>query len=116
MDGAVSAQLGHPLDEGSGVSAIGPDPADPAEGLLQRAQDLPGPIPVLDRGWVNHAEEHESKRVHEYMPLPSLNLLSCIIAANSAVASSLDALRVDDRGRRGFFFPLRKRTYPRSWS
>lgn len=116
VDSSSSPQIGYPFDQSSGVAAVGPDLGDPAEGSFEKLQYFLRAVPVLDRGAVDHADEHESKRVHEYMPLASLNLLSCIIAANPSVASSSHALRVDDRSARGFFLPLRYRANPRSWS
>lgn len=51
-------------------------------GALEEPQDVLDLGSVLYRSTLDYTDEHDSKRVHEYMPLTSLNLLSCIMAEN----------------------------------
>jgi hypothetical protein len=50
--------------------------------------------------------QDQPQRVHQKVSLASQDLLARIVAAHSSVVRYFNALRVEDRSGRGFFFPL----------
>ena len=66
----------------------------------ERRQERSAAIAILDARRVRFDQEATPVRVDERMALASVDLLAGIIAARAASLRRLDALAVDDRGRR----------------
>lgn len=114
---ATWQQCLEPLAEGwAGIAAIHPDQAQPTKGQLQFLELQPGAVAILNVGRMHHHRENQTQRVHQEMSFSSQDLLACIVAAHSSVVRYFNALAVEDRSGRGFFFPLLSRTASRSES
>lgn len=107
---APGNQVAHPIHQRPGIPSIGEDTPQPAKARSQNTQDLPRSFSVLDRRRMDDDMEDETKRINQEVSFASQYLFSRIEAAHSSVISCLDTLRVEDRSRRGFFFPLWSRT------
>ncbi len=106
-----------PTDKLSRVTAVGEDAAQPAKPFQKNCQNQLRALAILDGCRMDDDVQDQTQRINQEMSLASHNLLSRIIAAHSSVVRCLNALRIDDRSGRGFFFPLRSRTRSRreSW-
>lgn len=104
-----------PLGQGiAGITAVNPDEAQPAESTAELLQHETGSIAILQVGRMDHHGQNQTHRVNQEVALSSHDLLARIVAAHSAVVSHFNALAVEDRSSRGFFFPLLSRTASRS--
>ena len=110
---APRQQFFDPARQGSGVAAIDKDAAQPAKALPEDRQDQFRSLSVLNGRRMHDDMEDQPQRVHQEMSFASQHLLACIVAAHASVVSHFNALRVEDRSGRGFFFPLRRRTRSR---
>lgn len=102
-----------PVQELARVSAIGEDLSHPAKVQQGRQQEL-GAVTILQGGAMHHDGENQSQSVDQEVSFSSVDLLASIIAAFSGLLSHFNALAVDNRSARGFFFPLARRTPSRS--
>ena len=102
-----------PCRQFPGISSIDKDAAQPAKALQENRQDEFGSVAILNGGRMDHDMQNQAQRVHQKMALASQDLLACIVAAHSSVVRYFNALRIEDRSTRGFFFPLRRRTWSR---
>src|SRR5665213_3821171 len=75
LDGVAEHLLG-PVDQGSGVSAIGKNLGDALEPAEQPDQHGTRPDPVLDAGRMNHHGQQISLRVYRDVALATLNLFA----------------------------------------
>src|SRR5260221_9138005 len=98
------------------VASIHPDESQPTEGCRQFLEHQARSVAVLNIGGMNDHRQNQTKRVHQEMSFSSHDLLACIVAAHSSVIRYLNALAVEDRSGRGFFFPLLSRTASRKES
>jgi len=105
----------HPFEERARIAAISPDLAQPAK-LPRPLKKKLCSIAVLQTGGMHTDTKQQSHRVYQKMSFSSHDLLARIKAALSGLASHLNALAVDNRGRGGFFFPLLIRTRSRNAS
>lgn len=78
LDHASVGLLG-PLDQLTGVPAIGPDELQPMKAMRQPLQDQPCAVSVLDVGGMHHDHHHEAQRVHHDMPLASRDFLARVV-------------------------------------
>ena len=102
-----------PVQELAGVAAVGEDLAHPAKVQQGREQQL-GAVTILHGGAMDDYGQNQSQSVDQKVSVSSLDLLASIIATFSGLLSHLNALTVDNRSTRGFFFPLASRTPSRS--
>jgi hypothetical protein len=88
-----------PVQQGSGVATVGPDVSDSPRGLLpeEGRQQLPSRIPVLNVGWQDHHQQHQTHRIDQDMSFAALDLFAGIVTPLVAGFTALDALAVDDR-------------------
>jgi len=98
------------------ITSIDPDQAQPTKGPLQLLEHQASAIAILNIARMNHHGQNQTQRINQEMPLSSHDLLACIVAAHSSVVRYLNALAVEDRSGRGFFFPLLSRTASRNES
>lgn len=110
------AQSTHPLDEFTCVSPVGPDAAQPAKSFAQRGEHQTRTVAVLHVCRMDAHQEDQSQGVDQKMSLSSRHLFSSVVSTNSALLSCSHTLRVENRSRRGFFFPAWSRTASRSAS
>lgn len=75
------AQLPRPLDQLSGVAAVGPDQLEPRELADQFDQHEFGPVAVLDVGRMYHHGQDQAQGVYDDVPLASLDLLAGVVAS-----------------------------------
>ena len=116
---AWTEALGHPVGElVAGVAAVGPNEFELGERGVDLIEHQGGSVAVLHVGGVDAHLEDQAIGIHQEMAFASHDLLARIIAPHSAPASCAHALAIQDRGRRGFFFPLLIRAASRSasWS
>ena len=73
-------------------------------------QERPAPVAILNAGRVRLDHEATPVRVNQRMTFAPVDLLAGIITARAASLRGLDALAVDDRGRRTGFGPTRSRS------
>jgi hypothetical protein len=92
-----------PRQELSGIAAVSEDPAHPAE-VEQSGEQKLGSITVLQSGAVHNHRKDQSQGVDQKVSFSSVDLLASVIATFSGLLSHLDALTVDNRSSRGFFF------------
>ena len=98
----------------SGVSTVGPNHLQPAEGLLEfLKQEESGSVTILHIRRGDVEEKNEAESVYQNVSFSSCNFLTRIITTNSGVASCANALAVNDRSGRGFFFPALSRARSR---
>ena len=102
-----------PTHQFSRVTAVGKNASQPTKTLQKHRQDQLRAVTILDRRRMNDYVQDQTQRINQEMSLSSHDLLSRIIAAHSSVVRCFNALRIDDRSSRGFFFPLRSRTRSR---
>ena len=100
----------------SGIAAIDPNQAQPTEVRRQLLEDQASTVAVLDIGGMNDHGQNQTQRINQEMSFSSHDPLACIVAAHSSVVRYLNALAVEDRSGRGFFFPLLRRTASRKES
>lgn len=87
----------------SGTTTVGEDMPQPRPALENGFEDGRRAVAILNIGAVNRETDHQSERVDDDMTLASLNLLSRVIARNSAAFRGFHALTVDHAsGRPGF--------------
>jgi len=87
------------------VTGVGPDMTQPAEAQGHFFEEDSSAGLIRKVGSRNQHSEHESRGIHDHMPLASHNFLSSIKATDSGVISRFNTLRVDNRSGRSFFFP-----------
>src|SRR5476651_2288838 len=68
---AEGAQPFDPLDQGTGVTAIGPDDLQFAKEKVEAGEQRSGSVPVLDGGGSHTGAEDQAQSVHEQMALAS---------------------------------------------
>ena len=103
VSGLANAHRLEPFQQAAGISSIGPYLAQPAEpGRL--FQEQLGSLSVLDASGVNADSQDQAQGIYQKMSFSSHDLFACIKAALSGLASHLNALAVNGRSRRGFFF------------
>ena len=117
VQSTAGQQLLDPGHQGSGVTSIDEDAAQPAEAFQEHRQNQFGSVAVLEGRRMHHHVQDQTQRIHQEVSFASQNLLARIVAAHSSVVRYFNALRIEDRSGRGFFFPLRRRTWSRrvSW-
>ena len=93
-----------------GISAVGEDPLDEREDAPRDFHKRSATVAVLDARRMRFEHEATSVRVDERMALASVVLVASIVTARSAGLGGLDALAVDDRGRRAGVTPDRSRS------
>ena len=98
------------------ITSINPDEAQPTKGRGQLSEHQAGAIAILNVGRMHDHGQNQTQRIHQEMSLSSQDLLACIVAAHSSVVRYFNALAVEDRSGRGFFFPLWSRTASRKES
>src|SRR5690606_39630104 len=113
VDLAMAFHPRHLADEFPGIAAIRPDLLEPAVGGGENGQQQTGTIPVLHVGGRDPQREDEAEGVYQDVSLSSCNFLTRIKATKSGLASCANALAVDDRSGRGFFFPSLSRARSR---
>ncbi len=114
---AARQQPFEPLAERiAGVASIDPNQTQPTKGGRQLLQHQAGAIAILDVGGVHDHRQNQTQRINQEMALSSHDLLARIVAAHSSVVRYFNALAVEDRSGRGFFFPLLSRTASRKES
>ena len=114
---AAGKQSLEPLAESfAGITSIDPDQAQPAKRRRELPQHQARAVAILNVGRVNHHRQNQTQRIHQEMSLSSHDLFARIVAAHSSVVRYLNALAVEDRSGRGFFFPLLSRTASRKES
>ena len=84
----------------AGISAVGEDPLDEGEEAARGAQQRSAAIAILDARRMRFEHEATPVRIDQRMALAPVDLLAGIVAARAASLGRLDALAVDDRGRR----------------
>ena len=113
-DGQGQAQgLAGPDDELSGVSAVGPDQADPLTEPVQDGQEGLGPVPVLGAGPGDQHAQQQPHGVDRDVAFAAVDLLARVIAAASCSNGfrRADRGRIDDRGS-GFGLTVRGQPNP----
>lgn len=103
-DPPMSWQRRQPVEEFACVASVHKDGLQPAVAQQKRPQKF-GPISVLQAGRMHRAAQNQSEGVHQQMPFSSADLLASIEAPLAGLANHLNALAVDDRSGRGFFYP-----------
>ena len=93
---AEGTKLFHPVDQGSQVTAVGPNDLQSPIHTHQPLDQWSGRIAVLHGGRSNHHGENQAKTVYRYMALAPRDLLACVVAAFSSLIRSLDRLTVHD--------------------
>jgi hypothetical protein len=106
IDLAMARQAGHFPFELPGVAAVGPDPLEPAVGFGEAWEQQARSVPVLDVGGCDLQRENEAAGVYQDVPLSPCNFLTRIKATKSGLASCANALAIEDRSSRGFFYPV----------
>ena len=104
LDGAAPQSAG-PIQECSGVAAIGPDVSDsPGHGLTEEGgQQLFGAIPILNMGGQDGHHEQQADGIDQDMAFASVDFLAGVVTPLVASLGAFDALAVDD-GRAGVAF------------
>ena len=92
-------------DAFAGISAISKDPLDERKQAAGGLQERPTPVAILNAGRVRLDQEATPVRVNQRMTFAPVDLLAGITTARAASLRGLDALAVDDRGRRTGFAP-----------
>lgn len=103
----------------SRISTVGPNSFDPSETTNQNtAQEITCTIPILNRRFGDGYAQQETVSVYQHVSFPSDHLFARIIATYSGLASCSNALTVEDRSGRGFFFPhsVRAKSLSASWT
>src|ERR1700722_12529291 len=95
------------------IAAIDPYYSQPAESYRELFEHEASAIAILDVGRMDYHSQNQTQRVNQDMALSSHDLFACIVAAPSSVVRCFNALAVEDRSSRGFFFPLWSRTASR---
>ncbi len=90
----------------SRVAAIDKDTTQPTKALRKDREDQFGSVPILDGRRVDDHMQDQAQRVHQEVSFASQDLLARIVATHSSVVRYFNALRIEDRSARGFFFPL----------
>lgn len=67
-----------------GVAAVGEDMAQPWKALTYPLEHVYGTVAVLNIGRMDQDEDQKAAGVGEDMALSAFDLLTCVIAANSA--------------------------------
>lgn len=81
-----------------GVAAVGEDMARPWIALTYPLKHIYSAVPVLNIGRMNHDEDQNAAGVGEDMALSTLDLLICVIAANSATFRYFNRMAIDHAG------------------
>ena len=102
-----------PVQELAGIAAVGEDLAHPAK-VEQGRQEQLGALTILQGGAVDHDGENQSQSVDQEVSFSSVDLLASVVATFSGLLSHFNALAVDNRSTRGFFFALASRTPSRN--
>ena len=112
----AAVPTGGPIDEASGIAAVGPDDLQATPARAQLLDQPLGAIPILDVGRVDDQCDDQPQRVDDHMTLAAKRFLARVVPAIppfSAVLtvwlSMIPALGVG-------FFPDRRRTCDRSRS
>src|ERR1017187_1247078 len=96
----AAPQFHGPLDQRARVAAIGPDMSDAAAHRLalteEAGQQLSSAIAVLEIGRQHRHQQQQANRVHQDVPLASVDLLARVVASLVARLRASDALAVDD--------------------
>jgi len=100
----------------TGIASVDPDQTQPTEGQFQLLEHQASALAILNVGGMNDHGQNQTQRIHQEMSFSSHDLFACIVAAHSSVVRYLNALTVEDRSGRGFFFPLLSRTASRKVS
>jgi len=74
-----TAKFSRPVDQLSGIAAVGPDQLQPRETAFEFRQHQFGPVAVLDAGGMHHHGQHQSKRVYDEMTLSAVDFLAGIV-------------------------------------
>lgn len=95
----AAPQPAGPLQQRSGVAAIGPDMFDASTSFLaeEGSQQLLGAIPVLNVRRQDQDPEHQADCVDQDVAFTSVDLLARIVTPLVAGLGTLGALAVDDR-------------------
>ena len=112
----AGTQAADPIDQRTGVTAVGPDTPQPAEAGAQRGEQQAGSIPILHVGGMDADEQNQSQGIDQKVSLSSCHLLASIVSTNSTLLSCSHTLRIKDRSRGGLFLPAWRRTASRSAS
>jgi len=80
--------------------------AQPGETVADGFQDIGCAVAVLDIGFMDNHEQHQTERISDDVALAALDLLAGVVARNPATFGGLDALAVDDAGRGRGLTPL----------
>ena len=98
---AEGTQLLHPVNQGSEITAVGPDDLQSAIQAHQRLDQWPSRIAILYASRSNHHCQNQAQTVHRHMTFAPRDLLARIVAACSRLVRGLDRLAVHDGRRRG---------------
>jgi len=74
------AQLPRPLDQLTGIAAVGPDQLQPGEPDLEQRQHQLGPVAVLDVGRMHYHGQHQPQRVYDDVTLAAIDFLACVVS------------------------------------
>lgn len=98
----LEAELGGPVGEVAGVTAVGPDPREPPEAALRRGQQDAGGVSVGRGGRRDQHAQEESEGVGEQVALASVDLLPGVETPRGVGDGRvrLHRLRVHDRRTR----------------
>ena len=116
MQFAVRTQLFDPGNELARVTRVGPDFGEATKTEFGPAQQRFGTVAILHAGGRDFHAEQPTERVGQEVPFASFDLLVGGVAARAALAGGLDALAVEERRGRGFFFPALGRAWSRNRS
>ena len=114
---AMAFDRGDLLHQLAAIAPVRPDEFQPAVGGGEQSQQQAGTIPILRVGRGDLQREQEAEGVYQDVSLSSCNFLTRIKATKSGLASCANALAIEDRSGRGFFFPALSRAASRieSW-
>lgn len=73
-------ELSRPVDQLSGIAAIGPDQLQPGEAAFEFGQHQLGSIAVLNVGRMHHHGQHQAEGVYDDMTLAAVDLLARVVS------------------------------------
>ena len=100
LDGQLWAETFDPLVKGlTGIAASHPQGAQPGEPAQYAAQKQLGSVAFGGISWGHGHADHQSKSIHQQMPLAAFDAFGSVITHESAVPCRLYTLTVQNRRR-----------------
>src|SRR5207237_7308285 len=96
LDGPL-AEFGESVTQiGAVIDTVGEEMAQPGKQIMDRRNDKPGTIAILDIGGVHLGSDQQTGSIGHNVALTAFDLLGRIVTTRPAALGRLDRLTVDD--------------------